>query len=69
MVISIPPLEEQIIILKILNKIIVRNDEAFSLIELEKEIIELKQSILNKEFRGEMGTNNSPEVYFFYFII
>jgi len=54
----LPPLEEQKEIVRILEKLLNREDEARALIDMEEQIDLLEKSILSKAFRGELGTND-----------
>jgi type I restriction enzyme S subunit len=58
--IPLPPLEEQKEIVRILDRILCKEDKSKELIDLEEHIDLLEKSILSKAFRGELGTNN-PE--------
>ncbi|MCK4618725.1 MAG: restriction endonuclease subunit S [Desulfobacterales bacterium] len=58
--IPLPPLEEQKEIVRILDRILCKEDKSKELIDLEEHIDFLEKSILSKAFRGELGTNN-PE--------
>lgn len=55
----LPPLEEQKVIVDILQSIF--NKESMIKEIVEMKIDELKQSILSKAFRGELGTNDPNE--------
>ncbi|QHZ48756.1 hypothetical protein M654_022190 [Bacillus sp. NSP9.1] len=57
----LPPKEEQDAIVKILNEIFSKDDYSKLIIQLESSLETLKQSILSKAFRGELGTNDPSE--------
>ncbi|WP_350346571.1 DEAD/DEAH box helicase family protein [Heyndrickxia faecalis] len=57
----LPPKEEQNAIVDILDEIFTRDDIAYRIIETKYELETLKQSILSKAFRGELGTNDPDE--------
>jgi type I restriction enzyme R subunit len=57
----LPPKEEQDAIVDILDEIFTRDDIAYRIIETKYELETLKQSILSKAFRGELGTNDPTE--------
>lgn len=60
--IKLPSIEEQKEISKILKNILTKEEQAKELAEVVIEQIELmKKSILDKAFRGELGTNNPEE--------
>ena len=60
--IPVPPLKEQLEIVTYIQKLYEAEQEALNnLLYLENHIEELKQSILSKAFRGELGTNNTRE--------
>nr|WP_276590895.1 restriction endonuclease subunit S [Bacillus velezensis] len=61
LIMPIPPLEEQAEIVYKLEEMIKREEIALSLVSDEKNLDELKQSILSKAFRGELGTNDPCE--------
>lgn len=58
LVMPIPSLEEQALIVDKLEELIEREEIALNLVSDEKKLDELKQSILSKAFRGELGTND-----------
>jgi len=60
-VFPLPPLEEQHAIVKILDSVLNKEEEINKFIELEYKIEEIKQSILSKAFKGELGTNDPSE--------
>lgn len=60
-VFPLPPLEEQHAIVNILDSVLNREEEINKFIELEYKIEGIKQSILLKAFRGELGTNDPTE--------
>lgn len=55
--IPIPPIEEQIEIVRILDKIFEEESKIEELTQLEEQIELIKKSILAKAFRGQLGTN------------
>ncbi|MDZ4567243.1 restriction endonuclease subunit S [Bacillus cereus] len=60
--VKIPPIKEQEIIVEMLDNFFNKEAEAYGLIEkLEENLMKLKQSILSKAFRGELGTNEPTE--------
>ncbi|QZT39836.1 MULTISPECIES: restriction endonuclease subunit S [Bacillus amyloliquefaciens group] len=61
LVMPIPSIEEQAEIVSILEEMIKREEIVLSLVSDEKNLDELKQSILSKAFRGELGTNDPSE--------
>ena len=63
--IPIPDINEQQEIVKMLDKLLVEEDNAKDLIDLENHIDLLEKSILSKAFRGELGThdpNDEPAI-------
>ena len=59
--IPVPPLKEQFEIITHIQKLYKAEEEAFNYLNLEHSIAYLKQSILFKAFRGELGTNDPSE--------
>ncbi|MFV0578696.1 MAG: restriction endonuclease subunit S [Fusobacterium ulcerans] len=59
--IVLPPLKEQEEIVRILDEILEKESKIKELIELEETIELLKKSILDKAFRGELGTQNKED--------
>lgn len=59
--IPLPPLPEQKRIVQRVESLLDKINEAKQLIGLEEKLNQLKQSILLKAFRGELGTNNPGE--------
>ena len=59
--IPLPPLEEQQEIVRILNEVLENENKVKELLELEERIDILEKSILNKAFKGELGTQNSSD--------
>jgi len=57
----LPPLEEQQEIVRILNEVLENENKVKELLELEERIDILEKSILNKAFKGELGTQNSSD--------
>ena len=56
-----PPLEEQQEIVRILDEVLENENKVKELLELEERIDILEKSILNKAFKGELGTQNSSD--------
>ena len=61
--IPLPPLEEQKEIVRILNEVLENENKVKELLELEEKIDILEKSILNKAFKGELGTQNSEDEF------
>ncbi|WP_130891274.1 restriction endonuclease subunit S [Fusobacterium ulcerans] len=59
--IPLPPLKEQEEIVRILDEILEKESKIKELIELEEAIELLEKSILDKAFRGELGTQNKED--------
>ena len=59
--IPLPPLEEQEEIVRILDEVLENENKVKELLELEERIDILEKSILNKAFKGELGTQNSSD--------
>ena len=59
--IFLPPLEEQQEIVRILNEVLENENKVKELLELEERIDILEKSILNKAFKGELGTQNNSD--------
>ena len=59
--IPLPPLEEQQEIVRILDEVLENENKVKELLELEERIDILEKSILNKAFKGELGTQNSND--------
>lgn len=60
--IPVPAFDEQLKIVKILDKYMEDNESILSDINMTENSLEiLKQSILSKAFRGELGTNDRNE--------
>ena len=57
----LPPLEEQQEIVRILDEVLENENKVKELLELEERIDILEKSILNKAFKGELGTQNSSD--------
>ncbi|RGR99825.1 restriction endonuclease subunit S, partial [Heyndrickxia coagulans] len=55
------PKEEQDELVKIISGLLGKEDKMRILTELDKSISQLKDSILSKAFRGELGTNDPDE--------
>lgn len=60
-IIPLPPFDEQEIIVSILEKVNSVDEQLDYVTNLEDNINNLKQSILSKAFRGELGTNDPSE--------
>ncbi|MCM3006714.1 restriction endonuclease subunit S [Priestia koreensis] len=59
---ALPPLNEQARIVDRLEKLLLNlENESQLVIEVEEKLNSLKQSILNKAFRGDLGTNDLSE--------
>jgi len=59
--IPLPPLEEQQEIVRILDEVLENENKVKELLELEERIDILEKSILNKAFKGELGTQNNED--------
>ena len=59
--IPLPPLEEQQEIVRILDEVLENENKVKELLQLEERIDILEKSILNKAFKGELGTQNSDD--------
>ena len=57
----LPPLEEQKEIVRVLEKIFEEENRISELISLENKIEILEKTILDRAFRGELGTGNSDD--------
>ncbi|MGG1417541.1 restriction endonuclease subunit S [Bacillus subtilis] len=57
----LPPKEEQDAIVRILDDILIKDECSKLNLEMESKLEFLKQSILSKAFRGELGTNDPNE--------
>ncbi|NQW96402.1 restriction endonuclease subunit S [Bacillus stratosphericus] len=60
-IIPLPPIEEQREIVQKLKALLAKEDEIKKILDLDNYIKALKQSILSKAFRGELGTNAPSE--------
>lgn len=60
--IPLPPLEEQKEIVRILDNVLEKEDKINEILELEEMIELLEKSILDKAFRGELGTGNLEDI-------
>lgn len=58
----LPPLEEQKEIVRILDEVLERENKISEILKMEEQINLLEKSILNKAFRGELGTGNMNDV-------
>lgn len=58
----LPPLEEQKEIVRILDEVLGNENKVKELLELEERIDMLEKSILNKAFKGELGTQNGSDI-------
>ncbi|MGV6980936.1 restriction endonuclease subunit S [Bacillus pumilus] len=61
LLIPLPPVEEQKQIMSILNHILFNENKLKDTLSLSKKLDVLKESILSKAFRGELGTNDPSE--------
>ncbi len=59
--IPLPPLEEQKEIVHILDKLLEQESHIEELTQLEDQIESIKKSILDKAFKGQLGTNDPKE--------
>lgn len=59
--ILLPPLEEQKEIVRVLDKVFEEENRISELISLENKIEILEKTILDRAFRGELGTGNSDD--------
>ena len=59
--VPLPPLEEQQEIVRILDEVLENENKVKELLELEERIDILEKSILNKAFKGELGTQNNSD--------
>lgn len=59
--IPLSPLKEQQEIVRILDEVLENENKVKELLELEERIDILEKSILNKAFKGELGTQNSSD--------
>ena len=57
----LPPLEEQQEIVRILDEVLENENKVKELLEPEERIDILEKSILNKAFKGELGTQNNSD--------
>lgn len=60
--IPLPPIEEQKEIVRILDNVLEKEDKINEILEMEEMIELLEKSILDKAFRGELGTGNLEDV-------
>ncbi|WP_293961664.1 restriction endonuclease subunit S [uncultured Fusobacterium sp.] len=58
---ALPPLEEQKEIVRVLDKVFEEENRISELISLENKIEILEKTILDRAFRGELGTGNSDD--------
>nr|WP_227749585.1 restriction endonuclease subunit S [Bacillus amyloliquefaciens] len=58
---SIPPIDEQKEIVRIVDNLLKNEQKAIGLCNVAEKIDSLKQSILSKAFQGELGTNDPGE--------
>ena len=63
LLVPLPPLEEQKEIVRILDEVLENENKVKELVELEERIDILEKSILNKAFKGELGTQNSEDEF------
>ena len=61
LLVPLPPLEEQQEVVRILDEVLENENKVKELLELEERIDVLEKSILNKAFKGELGTQNSSD--------
>ena len=61
LLVPLPPLEEQQEVVRILDEVLENENKVKELVELEERIDVLEKSILNKAFKGELGTQNSSD--------
>ena len=59
--IPLPPLEEQQEIVRVLDEVLENENKVKELLELEERIDVLEKLILDKAFRGELGTQNDDD--------
>lgn len=57
----LPPIEEQKEIVRILDKVFEEENKISELISLEEKVEILEKTILDKTFRGELGTGNADD--------
>lgn len=57
----LPPKEEQDVIVRTLSEIFSKDHFVEQSLHIESKLELIKQSILSKAFRGELGTNNPSE--------
>ncbi|MCU5396543.1 restriction endonuclease subunit S [Bacillus toyonensis] len=60
-IIPLPPIDEQRIIISILDKVKIIDEKINLYSDVDQTIENLKQAILSKAFRGELGTNDPRE--------
>ncbi|MGL5280070.1 MAG: restriction endonuclease subunit S [Cetobacterium sp.] len=60
--VALPPIEEQKEIVRILDNVLEKEDKINEILEIEEMIELLEKSILDKAFRGELGTGNLEDV-------
>ncbi|WP_418964517.1 restriction endonuclease subunit S, partial [Cetobacterium sp.] len=60
--VALPPIEEQKEIVRILDNVLEKEDKINEILEMEEMIELLEKSILDKAFRGELGTGNLEDV-------
>lgn len=58
---SLPPIEEQLEIVRILNRVFDMDNKVIELISVLEQIDLIKKSILSRAFRGELGTNDETD--------
>ncbi|MDK4482094.1 restriction endonuclease subunit S, partial [Fusobacterium necrophorum] len=59
--IPLPPLEEQQEIVRVLEEVLEKEKKVKELIDLEEKIDLLEKSILDKAFRGKLGTQDKND--------
>ncbi|PTL24937.1 MAG: restriction endonuclease subunit S [Shouchella clausii] len=57
----LPPKEEQDEIVNILDGLLANEEESLNILQIETRLNQLKQSILSKAFKGQLGTNDPTE--------
>ncbi|OON98552.1 MAG: hypothetical protein ATN35_04675 [Epulopiscium sp. Nele67-Bin004] len=61
LIIPVPTLDEQTEIVRILDTLLTKEQQAYDLYNLLEKIDLMKKSILARAFRGELGTNNASD--------
>ncbi|MEH7082785.1 restriction endonuclease subunit S [Neobacillus drentensis] len=60
-IIPLPPIEEQREIVRKLKALLAKEEKTKKMLDMDKQVETLKQSILSKAFCGELGTNDTSE--------